>query len=191
MVYTTSITTPLYIYPEVRRSLNLTDEQIRRLNAANETLQGRFRTDFNRLSTLPEAERAARERELLRNYNTERMCSARDVFNAEQLRRYEQLGLQYRGYDAFTDPDIARRLNMTEAQTQRFRTLRERYNQELRDIEQTARAKRDDATRRYGELQRRTAQDVNALLNETQRRTWREMTGEPFPFPPPFDTSRR
>jgi len=178
------ITNPLYTNQDVRQALNLSDDQLRRLNAANAALQDQYRTDFSGLSGVPEQDRAARLQELTRRYNTAFNQSAADIINRDQMRRYQQLGLQYRGYDAFGDADIQRQLNLSADQQQQLRLLQQRYGQDLRDISRYAQTNREDAMRRYQALQRQSGQQLNTILNDQQRQAWSGMTGEPFPFQP-------
>src|SRR5215207_9581608 len=57
---------PLYQNPEIARSLDLTQDQISRLNQATERLSGRYRDELGRLNRLDERERAGRADELAR-----------------------------------------------------------------------------------------------------------------------------
>jgi hypothetical protein len=66
----------------------------------------------------------------LRNaYNAHLLQSAGTILNPEQRSRYQQLDLQHRGFDAFADAELRRRLNLTEAHLQRVQALSQQNNQ--------------------------------------------------------------
>jgi len=178
-------TTPLYRNPDVARNLDLTRDQIDRLNQATDRLQGRYRDQFDRVNRLDERARDARRQELLRNYSGDWTRSAGDIFNERQMSRYRQLELQSRGLDAFRDPDVRRRLNLTDEQYRKLSDLGTRVDEERQNIPATERLQTRDTLRNWRDFMGRTQRSMNDILTDEQRRAWREMTGDPFDFPPP------
>jgi hypothetical protein len=179
---------PIYQFPDVQRSLKITEEQIRRLNQANDRLMNEFRTGYGKLGDLAEAQRAARTQELLRVYNTGAMRAAQDVLNEEQMNRYRQIHWQYQGAGAFLDEDLARKLKLADEQLQRLRQLNDTFDRKLEQIQRAPGANPEEIARRYTGLRRDQLEQLNKILNEQQQRMWREMTGDPYQFqyrPPP------
>jgi len=174
-------TPPLYYNQDVARALNLTPEQINRLNQETGRLQTSYRTDWDRLN---ERDRAARRDELLRRYNTDWMRSAGSILNEQQANRYRQLDLQNRGLDALSEAEVQRRLNLTDAQQRQLRELRDRTETERRNLPSTDRLRSDDGLRRWRDFQDQTRSRMNRILTEEQQRSWRDLTGTPYNFPP-------
>jgi hypothetical protein len=170
--------------------LNLNDQQLGRLNQLNDQVRGRFRDQFGQLDRLNDAQRAARSLELTRTMNTEFLRSANDIFTPQQLNRFRQLQLQQQGLNAFGDPALVQRLNLTDIQQRDLRLLNERMNQELQNLSQGAQVNQEEALRRFEALRRQTLERTNGILNDQQQQMWREMTGEPFNFPPPNFSGR-
>jgi len=171
---------------DVRRSLNITDEQWNRINQSNTQLQTQFRDDLSRLNALTPAERATRWQEIQGRYNTQFLRSAGDVLNPEQMNRLRQLDLQYQGVGAFGSADVQRRLNLTADQQRQLRDIEQQYRRDLDAIRTGSSTNREDAMRRWNDLQRQMQGRTNAILNAEQRQTWTQMTGQPFTYTPDF-----
>ncbi|HXG10212.1 MAG TPA: hypothetical protein VNK04_10515 [Gemmataceae bacterium] len=180
---------PLFMNAAVRRELNITDEQLSRLSQALDRTFGRFQDDIARLNTLDERARAAQLQQLGRNFDALMMRSAGDILNEQQLTRLRQLEVQRRGFGALIDAEVQQRLNLTADQVARLRALNEEFERESRDILKGADPNRELALQRYNEFQTRIWDRVNTILNEQQRRTWAQMTGNRFVFPPEFSTT--
>ncbi len=176
--------TPLFQNPNVSQALNLTPQQLAQLNEANRRLQAQFQRESGNVGRFSDPERNRRRQELMQAYNAELMQSAGTIMNPQQLSRYQQLELQNRGFDAFADVEVRRRLSLAEAQLQALQDLNQRSNQELQAILQSGR-NQEEALRRYDAWRWQTWNQRNAILNEIQRQTWSQMIGQPFNFPPP------
>ena len=182
---------PLYSNQNVQRSLTITPEQLSRLNAAGNQLRTRFEQDLAGLDRLDVRQRATRRNDLTSRFDRELMTSTADILNAEQMNRYRQLDLQSRGLGVFADTDVQRRLRLTDDQQARLRELRADYDRQFDTLSRAAAQDREGALRRYEEMRRRDADRLNQILTAEQQRTWREMTGDPFAFPPDFAAPRR
>ncbi len=88
---------PLYEYADVRRSLNLTDQQIKRLNTAYDQVRQHYRSQMGRVNSLPEAQRAGELQRLQKNQQNEFISSMKGVFTPQQIQRYRQLEYQSQG----------------------------------------------------------------------------------------------
>jgi hypothetical protein len=171
---------PLFRMPDVRKNLNLTPAQVEDLNKLTDATQGRFRPGYQKLENMTPTERAMRAIELNRQYQTAWDQAARDVFNQNQFQRYQQLRWQYGGFNSLADPDLQKRLNMTEDQLRKLNESME-WNRKQWD-EMNRMTDRERANRLYLDYQKQQNDRFNHFLNTEQLRTWREMTGEPYSF---------
>lgn len=170
----------------VGKALDLTPDQFNRLDKMTTDSQARFAQEFQKLGTLPINERLQATRALQQRYQADWNKAARDVFNENQFNRYQQLRYQQGGFETLNDPEVQKRLNLS--------------NQQMRDlIDATAWARmqqaellrlnpteRDRVNRAYTDYQRELQTRFQRFLTPEQMRTWREMTGEPFQFQPNF-----
>jgi len=177
---------PIYQMNDVGRALNLTPEQTTRLNQLTEQTQARFRDQYDKLSTIEERDRAARLADLNRQYNTTWMQGSRNIFNDTQMNRYQQLQLQYGGFNSLSDPDVQRRLNLTDEQRNSLRQSIDWSNQQMAELNRQAASDRDRALQAYRDYQRQYQDRFGKFLTPEQLKTWQQMTGESFMFQPSF-----
>jgi len=179
----------LYRNDSISKALNMTPQQLERLNKVSDPIQTKFAADVAKLGpNLTAGERAARVAQLQQQYANEWNKSAADIFNEQQAARYRQLQLQYGGFNAFNDPDLARRFNLTDAQRRMLNESIDWSRGQMADYYRLPPAERERALRLYRDYRTQYNERFNRFLTPDQVRTWREMTGEPFDFPPPTFT---
>jgi len=181
---------PLYRMTDVSKSLNLTPEQMTKLNSLTEATQNRYRSDYEKLGSLNETERYSRMQDLNRQYNADWTKSSRDVFNENQRNRYQQLNYQYEGFNSLSDPDAQKRLNLTADQV---KNLQEHSNWSYQQLQDINRAGASDATKGnqlYRDYWTARQERWNKYLTPEQQKIWNEMAGDPYTFQPSFTTGR-
>jgi hypothetical protein len=177
--------TPLFQQPNVGQTLNLNRDQMGRLTDLNQRLQTRFQDEFNRAAGATGRDRDTNLQNLQGRFNTEFMQGARGVFNEQQMTRFQQLQLQSQGPSALMNPDVARRLNLSDEQRARLRELDTQFRRQMNEFSGPDASRREGFRNRWETFQRDSNSRLNSLLDENQRRTWSEMTGERFNFGPP------
>jgi hypothetical protein len=171
---------------DVSKSLNLTADQVTKLNKLTEDTQARYRDDYGKLGTLKDADRFTRMQELNRQYYTDWNKGARDIFNDTQRTRYQQVNYQYGGFDVLYDPDVQKRLNLTADQIRDLRTHWDWNNQQLQDINRLGVTDPTKGTQAYKDYWTTRQERFNKFLTADQQKAWRELTGEPYTFQPNF-----
>ncbi len=180
----------LYRMNDVSKSLNLTQDQINSLNKLTEQTQARYRDSYNKINTLNDADRYARTEAINREYYGDWNKGARDIFNAEQRTRYQQLNYQYGGFHSLNDPDIQKGLNLTPDQLKNLRQSADWSSQQLQEINRIGVTDPDKGTKLHREYWQQHQERFNKFLTLQQQKAWREMTGEPYTFQPTFTPSR-
>jgi hypothetical protein len=175
----------------VRKSLNISEQQLNQLNQMNSGLLKDYGARVGQLSTLDARARPAELQKLWGSYRSDFATAAGKIFDQNQLERYWQLDLQRQGLTAFNDPQLQQQLGLTEAQRQQLQTLMVTRQQQMNSLRETAQTNRAEATRRYEQLQQELAKQLSTILNETQRKNWGEMMGQPHDFGPDFDLTNR
>jgi len=183
--------TPLYQMNDVSKTLNLNEKQITQLNDLNTRIQTKYSKDYEKLSTLPEKDRFTQTQDLNRRYMTDWSAGAKDVFNADQMTRYQQLQYQYGGFNSLYDPAVQKRLNLTEEQVRNLNDSATWSAQQMADINRMGATDREKATQAYRDYQKAYSERWNRYLTPEQQRTWREIAGEPYTFQPYFPTTPR
>jgi len=180
---------PLYQMNDVSKSLNLTPEQTTRLNTLTDQIQTQYRDKYTGLNSLNEADRAARAQELNRQYANDWNKGARGIFNENQLNRYQQLNNQYGGFNTLYDPEVQKRLNLTQDQITNLREQANWNNQQWQEINRLGATDPTKATQMYKDYWTQRQERFNKYLTPQQQRTWNEMIGEPYTFQPTFTRS--
>jgi hypothetical protein len=179
---------PLFQYQNVRKDLNINDQQFNQLNETFNSLNTQFNTELGKL-TDKDREKAAGARN---RYWGQWNSGVNRILTPEQLKRYRQLDVQYRGWGALMDPQLQTQLNLNAEQKQRLDQL---YNESLQTygtIHRMGQTNPKAAMERYRLWRTQTQRGINEFLTDEQRRNWAEMTGAAYSFTPNFGpTSNR
>lgn len=181
---------PIYRMSGVVNSMNLTADQVRRLNEAESRLQSRYSRQFQGLERMNASDRTAREQQLLNSYTNDWNTAAGGILNQNQLGRYRQLELQYGGINALMTPTVQQQLNLTQTQMDQLRQDQQWSQQQLQAVQRQSLSSPDMATRLYQQFLRDRDQRIKKALSPEQQRQWNTLTGEPFQFESPFGTRR-
>lgn len=170
----------------VQKELKATDEQAEKLNALGEQLRSKQREAFQKLQELSDDERREKGRELFRTAEADLRKGLADVLKPEQVKRFEQIQLQASGPGAFASPRVEEALKLTDDQKGKIRTVNDELGQSIRDAFE---ADRENAFTKIAELRKGATEKAVAVLNDDQKKTWKELTGEPFEVK--FEAPRR
>lgn len=178
--------TPWFSNPGVRQELKLNDEQFNRLDRDYRQNWDRYQNDLRGIGTgLSEQQRRERALELERSFNQNFNHTSQDIFaDAAQRDRFNQLYLRYQAYGAFNDADLRRRMNLSQDQINRINELERNWQRDMNTMRREFASDRLSATRRYREWNRQHNEQLNQILNEDQRRLWRDSAGNPYEFSP-------
>jgi hypothetical protein len=178
--------TPLYQMNNVSKSLNLSPEQVGRLNQLTTKTQGMYRDKYNNLSTLNDTDRWTRTQDVNRQYYGDWSKGAQEIFNSDQSKRYQQLNHQYGGFTSLYEPNVQKELNLTQQQIKSLDEHRDWNTQQLQSIDRTALTDPTKATQMYNDYWKQRQERLNTYLTPAQQRAWLQLTGEPFTFQPSF-----
>ncbi|MEM6363389.1 MAG: hypothetical protein AAF745_03110, partial [Planctomycetota bacterium] len=100
----------------------------------------------------------------------------------EQIERLEELSIQARGLMALSDPSVAERLNLTEAQQEEMRTVRDEASNEMRTQmrELFTSGDREGIREKVESMRAEIETKVLNVLTTEQQQSFEAMKGEPF-----------
>ncbi|HET6424802.1 MAG TPA: hypothetical protein VFG20_14025 [Planctomycetaceae bacterium] len=170
----------------VREHLKLTDEQLTQLGEIRSQAWDRYQ---KALSELPEGlsadQRRLREQELLAVYHQELGAASEKLLTDPPTRqRYNQLDLQYRGYDAFTDSKLQKQLELSEQQRRRLEESNREWARQMAKYRRSYETDRDRTVQNFNQSRREIDEGIRSVLSPSQHRTYRELIGEPYDFTP-------
>ncbi len=183
---------------DVRRELELLDDQTKQLDALEQKTRERMREAFSRPPAPgqggdreprrePDAQgtRGVQRprvdfRQVFEQVNKETRAEIEKILLPHQVKRLDQLSTQLRmqgGGMSLLSGGVARELGVTDEQREQLRTKVEEIEQETRKQE--------------AELRRQSREKVIRLLTPEQQEKLKDMTGEPFTFEMEWPPQRR
>jgi len=160
----------------VQKELKVTDEQAEKLNTFAREMLDKQREEFQASRDLSQEER----RERARNRAIELVKGMGQILKPEQVKRFEQLQLQQSGAGAFSSPRVQEELKLTDDQQSKLREINEESGRAMRDAFQDSQSDREGAMKKFAELRKQATEKAVGVLTDEQKKTWKEMTGEPF-----------
>lgn len=174
-----------FLNPTVQAQLNLNAQQVSMLSQLYAQYYGQYyqtQVQLNNSSNLTDEQRLLQAQAINRFYQN-LSTSSQNVFDANQRARFNQLLLQYRGYQAFNDPLIAQRLNLTNVQNARLRDYEQVYDQQLANIYKFRSVDPNVLPARLSELRNDFNRHLDGVLTPEQLVIWKQLIGEPYQFP--------
>jgi Spy/CpxP family protein refolding chaperone len=163
--------------PNVQKDLKLTDQQVEKVRDVLREVTEKHRDDYASLRDASSEERVAKMATLNKTVNEEVKKAL--ALSDEQSKRYDQISLQARGVQAFTDPSVADKLKLSDEQKSKIREIAEAgrpargaFNKDASEEERAEARKKMDAA------QKENRSKVQALLSNDQKKAWKELTGE-------------
>jgi Spy/CpxP family protein refolding chaperone len=95
-----------------------------------------------------------------------------------QRKRLFEITLQVTGLHELNRPEVAKGLNLTEEQQQKFKDLQKQHRKDLAEIFQSK--ERESRNGKLAKLRADTRIKVRAILTDEQKAKVRELVGEPF-----------
>ncbi|WP_165230916.1 hypothetical protein [Aquisphaera insulae] len=151
---------------QVEKVKELADKTREKIEKATEGLEGQ--------------ERFAKVREISKELEDDAKAAIKDVLKPEQITRLHQIRNQTLGYLAFANEEVAKKLELTDAQKDEVKSISEEAGSKMREIFQESQGDRQAARTKINELRKETLAKVEAKLTDAQKATWKELTGAPF-----------
>lgn len=171
----------------VQEELKADPSQVEKLNALATETMGKMRDKMQGLE--PQDRMGEKGQAIRREVNDEMHKSLAKILKDDQVKRFDQVELQLRYAQAFSDPKVQEKLKLTADQKAKIRAANEEANAQRREIMQGgAQGDREAMMKKMTDLNKETMTKAAAVLNDDQKATWKEMVGAPFtgyrPEPP-------
>jgi hypothetical protein len=165
----------------VQKEMHLTTDQAQRVREIVQTIRKQHEADFAGVRNADFEEREQRTRRLTKSLSAALTKALADVLQPDQVKRFQQILLQQRGAEAFSEPEVRIALKLTRAQQDQLRRLISEGVDEMRDqfVFGPGSASVQAAREIFITVRKKTLDKAMTVLNDEQRKTWKEMTGEP------------
>jgi hypothetical protein len=165
----------------VQKEMHLTTDQAQKVKEIARSVRKQHEADFASVRDADFEERAIRLRQLTKTTAATLTKALGDVLQPDQIKRFQQIMLQQRGAEAFSEPEIRIALKLTRAQQDQLRMLIADGLDEMRDQFRfgPGSASAQAAREIFVAVRKKTMDKAVGVLNDEQKKTWKEMTGEP------------
>lgn len=176
---------PWFSHPAIRRKLNLTQDEYRRLSAAYTQAWQTYQSDLSARNQVIEEPLVEQQKDPYDSFNLALSSGADEAITDPSARqRYDQIYWQYRGFDAFSDPAVIGRLALTAKQRSQFDIANRRWNETMVTLSKSYLKDRAGTIGRFNRVQTEAQEQINLALSPAQRAEWRKIAGTPYAFPP-------
>ncbi len=168
----------------VQKELKMDDTQVAKAKEIADKNREKMMAAFAETKDLEKEERAKKNQVVMKEVNDSTTKALAEFLKPEQIARLHQCSYQVRGAMAFADPEVAKKLNITDAQKGEIKTITDEANEAAREIRQGFADDREGTMKKLAEHNKETLTKVVAKLNDEQQKTWKEMIGAPFAYTP-------
>jgi hypothetical protein len=164
----------------VQKELKLDDTQTTKAKELADKNREKMMAAREETKDLDPEERRTKNAELRKEMTESTLKAVGEFLKPEQVTRLKQISYQTMGAMAFADPEIAKKLNITDAQKEEIKTISEESMATMREIGQGFQDDREGTMKKMAEHRKETLNKIVAKLNDEQQKSWKEMTGAPF-----------
>jgi hypothetical protein len=171
--------------PSVQKELGLSEDQVKKVQTVTKEITDKHADERAEIRQLGRGSDEAREKSqaLNKKIADEMKEGLKGVLTTKQEKRLNQIALQARGIQAFNDPEVQKKLDLKDDQKEKLKTIAEDSQNEIREAFQGARAGGGDfqeAMKKITALRKEALDKATSVLDDTQKKTWQDMTGKPF-----------
>ena len=180
--------TPWFQNANVRSQLNLSDAQYKQMSDNYiQSYQNYQNSLANIGKDLSPQVRRAQASQLYNNFQRNFDTSLNSIYNDPKTRqRYNELNMQYHGYNAFNDPTIQSRLNLNPDQTRRFNEYQNDLNTRYNSLQDQYAKDPSGFNTQYEQLMLQRQNRINNTLTPDQQQQYNSLTGQPYNFTPDY-----
>ncbi len=174
---------------QVQKEIELLDDQKADLEKLGEKARAAMQEVFGNFRNLSREEMQQRREEIQQKMQEQQkklQAELEKILLPHQLERLEQIRIQLMGIRALEDPEVAEKLNITDAQKEKIRQVQEQAREKMREAFQGMRGgqgQRPDPQamrEQFTKLREQIEKDVLAVLTPEQKKKFEELKGEPF-----------
>ncbi len=164
----------------VQQELKLESDQVEKATKWNEEQRAKFTAAREKLADLSQEERQTKMREVFTAANEETQKALKDMLKPEQLKRFNQISLQQRGVQAYSDPKVVEGLKINDEQKTKLAEIAKEVGDKRREIMQDNQGNFAVITEKMAPISKDAHEKAAALLTADQKATWKEMVGTYF-----------
>ncbi len=163
----------------VQKELKLDDDQAQKGKDFAQKAMEKMGEVRQQLQGLEGDERRTKMQEINKEMNASALKAFGEFLKPDQLARLKQISYQARGAMVFSDPEVASKLSITDAQKSEIQSIVEASREKM-PTREDFQDDREAAMKKSAEVQKETMTEIAGKLNDEQQKTWKELIGAPF-----------
>jgi hypothetical protein len=164
----------------VQKELKLDDKQVEKAKEVAQKIGDERRSKMEGFQDLSPEERREKMTTVNRELNEMTMKQIGEFMKPEQIARLKQINYQQLGAMAFNDPEIAKKLNITDTQKNDIQSILQDQMSKVQAIREETQGDFEAMRTKMTELRKETLTKATAKLNDEQQKSWKELLGEAF-----------
>jgi len=166
----------------VQVELKLDDQQKEKAKEFADKARAQGQEIREKLQGLEGEELRTKRQEIMKEINESALKAFGEFLKPEQIARIKQISVQTRGAMAFSDPEVAKKLNLTDSQKSDIQSIVQDQMEASRGLfsQDQSPEDREAAMKKMSELRKESLGKATAKLNDEQQKTWKELIGAPF-----------
>jgi hypothetical protein len=164
----------------VQKELKLDDQQVEKAKEVAQKIGDERRSKMEGFQDLSPEERREKMMTVTRELNETTMKQIGEFMKPEQIARLKQINYQQMGAMAFSDPDVIKKLNVTDTQKTDIQSIVQDQMSQMRTIFQENQDDPEARMKKMTELRKETLTKVTAKLNDEQQKSWKQLLGDAF-----------
>lgn len=169
--------------PDIGKELKLEEDQKKEATEAITEINKNRREAYKKLRGAGAKDRFKKYQELTKKFNDQSDEKAKEILKEEQYKRLNEIAVQMQGINAFRNPEILKKLKVSEDQKKEFKEAQEETRQARLKLSQDirngniARAKYREESQK---LQKKLEKKMVEVLNKEQQDQFAKMKGKKF-----------
>jgi hypothetical protein len=170
----------------VQKELRLDEGQVAKVKDAVKTVTDKYKDETAKVRELQGDERRTKQQELTKEVTADTLKAIGEILKPDQLQRLDQIRLQASGYRAFSRPEVQSALKLTDEQKENIKTITDDAAKALQALGgggQGSGRRRNQGGQGNSQrtaIQKETMDKIGSVLTDPQKKTWKDMTGDPF-----------
>ncbi len=167
---------------KVQKDLGLDKDQVTKAEDALRKVREDNREEMQKLFS---PDTSQEERATIRKKISEAENKAiKDVLNEKQMKRLKQIEHQVAGVNMFQDEEVQKTLKLTDDQKGKIKEINDDLNKEMREMFQPGQKPGPETFTKIQSMRKDALTSAVKVLNDDQKKTYKELTGEPLELTP-------
>ena len=124
----------LYANASVQKELKFTDDQAKKAREIVTDLREKYQ---DKLTEARQSQDFQAMQKINREMSDEAKKMMADVLKPDQIKRFDQISLQQRGLQAFTDPEILKKIDLNDDQKAKIRDIGQEVQAQMQELRQS------------------------------------------------------